>query len=74
VYRRRQHVINLFISPAQHAADLLPVTQVRGGYNIVRWTTSGMAYWAVSSLSPAELNSFAELVRGEGSPAPRAHG
>ena len=65
VYRRRQHIINLFISPAEHAADTLPVTEVRGGYNIVHWTKSGMAYWAVSSVSGAELGRFAQLVREE---------
>jgi anti-sigma factor RsiW len=69
VYRRRQHIINLFISPAEHAADTLPVSQVRGGYNIVHWTKSGMAYWAVSSVSGAELGKFAQLVRRE-SPGP----
>jgi anti-sigma factor RsiW len=68
VYRRRQHVINLFISPTEPAADTLPVTRVRGGYNIVHWTKSGMGYWAVSSVSAAELGKFAQLVREE-SPA-----
>jgi len=73
VYRRREHVINLFVSPAEHAADTLPVSQVRGGYNIVHWTKSGMAYWAVSSVSGAELEKFAQLVRDEspGRSAPR---
>jgi anti-sigma factor RsiW len=65
VYRRREHVINLFISPAEHAADALPVSQVHEGYNIVHWTKSGMAYWAVSSVSGAELGKFAQLVRQE---------
>jgi anti-sigma factor RsiW len=65
VYRRRQHIINLFISPTEPAAETLPVTQVRGGYNIVHWTKSGMAYWAVSSVSGAELGKFAQLVRQE---------
>jgi anti-sigma factor RsiW len=37
VYRRRQHIINLFISPAEHVADALPTSQVRGGYNIVNF-------------------------------------
>lgn len=69
VYRRREHVINLFISPAEHAADALPVSQVRWGYNIVHWTKSGMAYWAASSVSGAELEKFAQLVRDE-SPGP----
>jgi anti-sigma factor RsiW len=69
VYRRRQHVINLFISPAEHAADTLPVSQVRGGYNIIDWTQSGMSYWAVSSVSAGELGKFAQLVRRGSAPA-----
>ena len=73
VYRRRQHIINLFVSPVEHAADSLPVIQVRGGYNIVHWTKSGMAYWAVSSLSAAELGKFAHLVREDSSAASTPH-
>jgi len=69
VYRRRQHVINLFILPAEHTNDTLPVSQVRAGYNIVNWTKSGMVYWAVSSLNAAELEKFAQLVREENSAA-----
>ena len=67
VYRRREHIINLFIWPAEHAADTLPLSQVREGYNIVHWTKSGMAYWAVSSVSAAELGKLAHLVREESS-------
>ena len=70
VYRRRQHIINLFIAPAEHAADARPTSQVRAGYNIVHWTKSGMTYWAVSSVSAAELGKFAQLASEEGSAAP----
>jgi anti-sigma factor RsiW len=70
VYRRRQHIINLFISPAERAADTVPISQVRGGYNIVHWTKSGTAYWAVSSVNGAELAKFSQLVREESSTAP----
>jgi anti-sigma factor RsiW len=74
VYRRRQHIINLFISPAEHAADMLPASQVQEGYNILHWTKSGMTYWAVSSLNAAELGKFAELVSQENSPTPTPRG
>jgi anti-sigma factor RsiW len=74
VYRRRQHIINLFISPAEHAADMLPASQVQEGYNIVHWTKSGMTYWAVSSLNAAELGQFAELVSQENSPTATPRG
>jgi anti-sigma factor RsiW len=70
VYRRRQHVINLLIAPAERAADTRPASQVRAGYNIAHWTKSGMSYWAVSSLSAAELDKFAQLVSEKSSPAP----
>jgi anti-sigma factor RsiW len=73
VYRRRQHVINLFISPTAHA-DTRPATELRGGHNIVHWTKAGMAYWAVSSLSAAELGKFAELVSQESLPVPTPRG
>ena len=69
VYRRHQHIINLFIAPAERATDSMPISQVRGGYNIVHWTKSGMAYWAVSSVNGAELTQFAQGVRAESSPA-----
>ena len=69
VYRRRQHVINLFVLPAEHANDSVPKKQTRAGYNILDWTKAGMKYWAVSSLNTAELQQFAKLVTSEG-PAP----
>ena len=73
VYRRRQHVINLLVSPVEHGADTVPASQVRGGYNIVHWTKAGMAYWAVSSLNAAELGKFAQLVREGSSAASTPH-
>jgi anti-sigma factor RsiW len=30
----------------------------RRGYNVVHWTESGMAFWAVSDLNAAEMRSF----------------
>jgi anti-sigma factor RsiW len=73
VYRRRQHIINLFISPAEHATNTAPVSQVREGYNIIDWTKSGMAYWVVSSLNAGELEKFAQLVRDESPAASTLH-
>jgi anti-sigma factor RsiW len=63
VYKRRQHVVNLFVMPAPDVADSVPAVQTQDGYNLVHWTKSGMAYWAVSSLAEAELKEFAQLVR-----------
>jgi anti-sigma factor RsiW len=62
VYRHRQHIINVFIAPAPGAPSALPVSETRSGYNIVRWTRSGMSYSAISSLNDAELREFAQLL------------
>ena len=69
VYKQRQHIINVFISPAPHASNAPPGSQVRAGHNIVGWTKSGMQYWAVSSLNGAELGKFAHLLGAQGAPA-----
>ncbi len=68
VYKRRAHVINLFVWPLPRAADAAPVLETRDGYNIVHWTTSEMTYWAASSLNSTELLEF---VNDLTAPAPR---
>lgn len=60
VYRRRAHVINLFVLPANprtwtHAWTL---GQARTGYSVVRWRRGGLEFWAVSDLEAAELERF----------------
>jgi anti-sigma factor RsiW len=74
VYRCRQHVINLFVWPAPGAADAPASSETVAGYNIVHWTNSGMAYWAVSSLGNAELGRFARLLSQESPANPAPHG
>ena len=63
VYKRREHVINLFIWPAAQdsAVKTTPVTQQ--GYHLFHWTQSDMAYWAVSDLNIKELLEFVRLVQ-----------
>lgn len=62
VYRHRQHIINLFIWPAEGGASAL-AAESRHGYNVVHWTSGGMVYWAVSDLNPADLRAFSDLVQ-----------
>ncbi|MBC9205396.1 anti-sigma factor [Roseomonas aerophila] len=61
VYRRREHVINLFIWPATAEGETAEGS--RDGYNFVHWAADGMTFWAVSDLNAQELLEFAGRVR-----------
>jgi anti-sigma factor RsiW len=58
VYRRGQHVIDLFAWPNAEAGDRLPASGSRDGYNFLRWRENGMTFWAVSDLNGQELADF----------------
>jgi anti-sigma factor RsiW len=62
VYRRRDHVINLFVWPAARDTDARPRELTRQGYNVVRWSRGGLEFWAVSDLDGRELRDFAGAV------------
>jgi anti-sigma factor RsiW len=59
VYRRRVHVINLFVAPAASGDRGAAVEKVQG-YNIRRWTWSDLDFWAVSDINADELQEFEE--------------
>ena len=59
VYRRRLHVINLFIWPESGSGG---ETETRDGYNLRRWHANNMAHSAVSDLNQAELGQFEALI------------
>jgi len=63
VFKRREHVINLFLWPSDNdrSEPLRPLRE--NGYQIVHWRDSGMTCWAVSDINAEELREFAELVR-----------
>ena len=65
VYRRRGHVINLFVWPQAPGADSGVRSDSRQGYNVAHFTRAGMAFWAVSDLNPEELKAFVGLVRDQ---------
>ena len=59
VYRRAQHVIDLFVWPGSG-----PNTSgQRNGYNYVTWSDGEMSFWAISDLNSGELGEFARLWR-----------
>jgi len=59
VYRRHNHIINLFIWPAT-ADSRRAVT--REGYNLMNWTQGGLTFWAVTDLDANELNQFQQAL------------
>jgi anti-sigma factor RsiW len=64
VYRRRQHVIDLYVSPLA-GSDSKPELRDLGGYHLLHWLQNHMSYWAVSDVDPTELRTFADLIRGK---------
>jgi anti-sigma factor RsiW len=63
VYKRQQHVINLFVWPALSGAARPEATITRHGYNLVQWTIAGMTYWAISTLNAQEMAAFTHEVQ-----------
>ncbi len=52
VYRRRKHIINLFVAQrlgSEHASVSARTVQ---GYNVRHWSQQGLDFWAVSDLDP----------------------
>lgn len=60
IYRRRAHVINLFVTEANRSDEQGARTQSVQGFNIRWWVSSGLAFTAVSDLNADELKEFAE--------------
>ena len=62
IFRRRQHVLNLFTWPDAASAGV-EALMTRDGYHLLHWTEGGMTYWAVSDAAAAELERLKELYR-----------
>jgi anti-sigma factor (TIGR02949 family) len=61
VYKRREHVINLFVLPASLADH--GETLTRRGYNLRHWDEGDLGFWAVTDAAPTELAEFERLYR-----------
>lgn len=62
IYKRREHIINTFISKSENSS----VTTFAGdmsfkGYNLIHWSSNGLDYWVVSDLNMTELKLFSKL-------------
>jgi anti-sigma factor RsiW len=69
VYRRRVHVINLFVSQSFGMSLPAPKLEVVQGFNILHWTEGGLSLLAVSDLNRDELEEFGAKFREAAKPA-----
>jgi anti-sigma factor RsiW len=60
VYRRRQHVINLFVAQTASTERRAAKIETIQGFNIRRWSDRGLNYWAISDLAADELAEFGD--------------
>ena len=68
-YRRRQHVINVFLWPADRGRTAGPRAATRQGYHLLHWATPAYTYWVASDVGLSELRDFAALLQGGDSAA-----
>ncbi len=61
VYKRREHVINVFVLPASHGDRGEALTHY--GYNLRHWDEGDLGFWAVTDAAPTELAEFERLFR-----------
>jgi anti-sigma factor RsiW len=59
VYRRRGHIINVFVLPEHDARGPDSGLTADHGYQVARWNQAGMRFWAVSDVSRDEMQKFA---------------
>jgi anti-sigma factor RsiW len=60
LYKRRQHVIEVFVFPG---ADARPRADSRDGLNMEIFARGGMTYWLVSDVARKDLEELARLLR-----------
>jgi anti-sigma factor RsiW len=59
VYRRRAHVIDIFVGQGLGQAPTSPQLEVVQGFNLLHWQHGGLSLMAVSDLNAQELEEFA---------------
>jgi anti-sigma factor RsiW len=58
VYKRRDHVINVFVWPQTKGSASHGTRSDVRGYHVISWTRAGVAVWVVSDLALSELDDF----------------
>lgn len=63
VYQRRQHTINVFVSPVRdiRASDI-EARSIRG-FHVRHWTHGDLSFWAVSDVNDADLDAFVRALQ-----------
>jgi anti-sigma factor RsiW len=62
IYRRRKHVINLFVAQRLGAKENGAKLRTIQGYNVRHWSEQGLDFWAVSDLATDELDEFVQKI------------
>ena len=62
MYRRRLHLVTVFMWPSAGAEETRPSSLKTNGYNLLTWSKGGMTYWAVSDLNERELQDLQGLL------------
>ena len=60
VYRRRTHVINLFVAQGAASEGHGARLETMQGFNIRRWSAQGLEFFAISDINAEELQEFVE--------------
>jgi anti-sigma factor RsiW len=60
VYKRRAHVINLFVAQTSNTERRAAKIETLQGFNIRCWRDRGLNFWAVSDLGADELAEFGD--------------
>jgi len=63
VYQRRQHTINVFVSPERGSAPAAIDARSLRGFHVRHWIRDGMSFWAVSDVNDGELTEFVRALQ-----------
>ena len=66
VYKRRAHVINLFVSQIAGLENGAGMEKLQG-FTVWSWTWSDLSFRAVSDINPEELQEFGDELENGGS-------
>jgi anti-sigma factor RsiW len=64
VYRRRTHVINLFVAQGVASEAREARLETMQGFNIRRWSAQGLDFFAISDINAEELQEFVDKFEG----------